>query len=265
MNNSLKNLILNITSPKRRYGYFGNYSRWQQARQDSKGYDSSLILKRVKKAALQVRREKAAYERDSVLFDKIQYSWPVLACLLWIALKNKNKLNLVDFGGSLGTSYFQNRELLKHLKELKWNIVEQKNFVMEGKKYFEGKHLKFYDNLEKCSKKQNLNTILFSSSLQYLERPYDLLEKIADLKIEHIIFDRTPFLEKGNDRITVQKVPPRIYDASYPCWIFGLKKFLKFFRQKRYQLVADFASSIEKSIKLEKTIIKFKGFFFVKK
>ena len=84
------------------YGFSGNYSTWEEAKASSEGYDSGSILDKVKEALLKVKNGQAVYERDSVLFDEIEYSWPLLAALLWISSRHDNRLNLVDFGGSLG-------------------------------------------------------------------------------------------------------------------------------------------------------------------
>lgn len=222
-----------------RFGSFRECTTWEEARMASTGYDTDLILNKVRDSLLKVKRGEAVYERDSVLFDEIRYSWPLLAALLWIATQKENQLNLVDFGGSLGSTYFQNRNFLAHLKELRWSIVEQKKFVECGRRDFENEHLKFYEDLEECCKVQRPDAILFSSTLQYLEKPYDMLEKIISRGFEFILFDRTPLLEKGNDRITVQKVPPAIYEASYPAWFFSRNKFLSFLSGE-YQLMAEF-------------------------
>ncbi len=50
----------------------------------------------------------AVYERDSVVFDHLEYAWPLLACLLQIAAERRS-LRVIDFGGSLGSSWRQNR------------------------------------------------------------------------------------------------------------------------------------------------------------
>lgn len=252
-------VLINIYKEKfGKYGFFGNYSSWEEATKTSEGYDSEIILNKVKDALLKVKSGEASYERDSVLFDKIEYSWPLLTALLWIALKNGNKMNLVDFGGSLGSSYFQNRFFLTHLNELKWNIVEQSNFVDCGKQYFENDHLKFYYNLNDCKKEHNSDIILFLSVIQYLEKPYALLEEIITYGFKYIVFDRTPFLEYGKDRITVQQVPPKIYKASYPAWFFNRDKFLNFFIRRGYEVVAEFDTSDKSNIASS----GFKGFIF---
>lgn len=260
---TLKSLLELISSAqKSEYGFFGNYPTWEAAQKDSTGYDTEVILEKVKDALLKIKKGEAVYERDSVLFDKIQYSWPVLAGLLWIASKNGNKLNLIDFGGSLGSTYFQNRRFLQDMEQLSWNIVEQERFVECGKKYFADGRLNFYYDLESCLKEQRPSIILFSGVLQYLEKPYELLRKIVSLDFECIIFDRISFIEQRGDRLTVQKVPPMIYEASYPSWFFNREEFLSMFKG-RYELVAEFNAYVGNEYFIEDNIkAGDKGFIF---
>jgi len=237
-------------------GYSGDYSSWEEAKRASTGYDTDIILNKVKDALLKVKNGEAVYERDSVLFDEIQYSWPLLAGLLWIASRDGNCLNLIDFGGSLGSSYFQNRALLGHLDKLSWSVVEQKTFVDCGRELFEDNLLKFYHSLDDCIAERRPDTILLGSVIQYLGKPYDLLQEVIDRGFKYLIFDRTPFLEKGADRLTVQKIPAEIYEASYPAWFFDQEKFLRFFAPK-YEMIASFESADRANIPAT-----FKGFIF---
>lgn len=243
-------------------GFSGNYRTWVEACRASSGYDSELILEKVRDALLKVKQGEAVYERDSVLFDEVQYSWSLLAGLLWIASRSGNRLNLIDFGGSLGSSYFQNLGFLNHLDELYWSIVEQERFVECGKRLFEDGRLGFYDNLDECMAERHPDAILFSSVIQYLEKPYEVLKEVIGKGFTYIIFDRTAFLAKGDDRITVQAVPPDIYPASYPAWFFNQEKFLVFF-SGTYELIAGFDSF--ESFRLEDQTAQNKGFIFRKK
>lgn len=258
MKNFLKNILppilLKLIQKKTKYGFFGNYKSWQEAEADSIGYDNPAILEKVKNSLLKVKNGEAVYERDSVLFEKVEYSWPVLAGLLWIASQKGNSLNVLDFGGSLGSGYFQNLDFLKHLKDLKWNIVEQENFVNCGKEFFEDDKLKFFSSIEDCCAVNKVDVLLASSSLQYLKDPYSFIKMVTDFNFDHIIIDRTPFFENG-ERITIQKVPPRIYNASYPAWIINEQKFMKIIK-KKYNLTADWKSLFGK--------IQLKGFIFKK-
>lgn len=246
----------------RRTGYFGAYRDWASARAESTGYDADLILEKVKGALLKVKSGEAVYERDSVLFGEIQYSWPLLAGLLWVATVRKNRLSVVDVGGSLGSSYYQNRGFLSHLEKLRWCVVEQKNFVSCGKQYFEDGILTFSDSLENELRKDP-DLVLLSSVLPYVERPYELLETIRKSRVDFVIIDRTPLLDDGEDRITVQRVPPQIYPASYPAWILSRQRLLGFLEQS-FNVVAEF-DALAGRINLGDRYAKDAGFVLRKK
>jgi putative methyltransferase (TIGR04325 family) len=223
-----------------RYGFFGDYGSWQEAVRASTGYDSAVILEKAKVALLKVKNGEAVYERDSVLFDEIHYSWSLLAGLMWIAAVGHGRLNVVDFGGSLGSTYFQNREFLKSLAEVHWNIVEQPHFVAVGKEHFETGELRFYHEIDTCLKQTCANAVIFSSVLQYLEDPYETLRDVFSRPVDYVLIDRTPFHARNTDRLCVQRVSPSIFDGSYPIWIFSTRKFGDLLKSQ--QVVAEFPS-----------------------
>ena len=144
----------------------------------------------------------------------------------------------------------------------KSRFIEQKKFVDYGRELFADQNLHFFHSIEKCLQSQNAKVILFSSILQYMEQPYEFLKQIENF--EFIIIDRTPFFA-DKDRIVIQKVSPKIYDASYPCWIFNEKKFVDFFiKEMGYQLVADFEAHIGTIIELDDSQATYKGFILKK-
>lgn len=220
------------------YGIFGDYASWEDAVMASSGYDSRIILEKVKTSLLKVKNGEAVYERDSALFDQVEYAWPLLAGLMWVAAQSGGRLNVLDYGGSLGTTYFQNRWFLKDLSEVRWNIVEQPHYVETGKRYFEDDELRFYYDIEACLSETSPRVIIFSGVLPYLEKPYGVLEQALHLTFDVIIVDRTSCWRGKSDRLGVQKVPPHIFEAGYPIWIFSLDKFRDFFA--RHEIVAEF-------------------------
>jgi len=206
-------------------GLDGDYATWAEAKAASGGYDSEHILQKTLHALRKVKSGSAVYERDSVLFDKIEYSWPVLSALMWIAAQRGGHLNVLDVGGSLGSTYFQNRFFLETLHSVRWNIVEQKRHVDVGRSEFQDERLRFYETLEACLVETKPDLILLSSVLQYVEDPYELLDKLHLTSCQFLIIDRTPFSASTFDRLCVQRVPESIYEATYPCWIFSKPRF----------------------------------------
>jgi putative methyltransferase (TIGR04325 family) len=243
------------------WGWKGNYASWADAQKKANGYDDNVILEKVKEALLKVKKGDAVYERDSVLFNEIEYSWPFLSALMWIAANNKGMLNIIDFGGSLGSSYFQNKHFLETLEGVKWNIVEQEKFVDCGRTYFQDNQLKFYYTIAECLENEKVNALVSSSTIQYIENGDSLLDEMVNHGFEYIVFDLIPTWDQA-DRITLQVVPPSIYTASYPCRIMNEQKFLSHF-EKHYTLVTSFESS--HTIYIEGAPLPYKGYIFRKK
>ncbi|MGZ3921922.1 MAG: methyltransferase, TIGR04325 family [Bacteroidia bacterium] len=234
----------------------GDYSSWAEAKKNCSGYDSEIILEKCKSSLLKVKNGEAVYERDSVIFNEIQYSWGLLAGLQNAALENNGNLCVLDFGGSLGSTYYQNKTFLNSVKNLKWCIVEQANFVDCGKKYFEDDTLKFYHTIEECMGKEKPNVLVLSSVMQYLDKPYEWLNTFLNLDIATIIFDRTAFVERENDLLTTQNEQEHIYNATYPAWFFG-SNFLKSITGK-YKIIATFDNGFTRPICLNQ---KYKGYW----
>ncbi|WP_295767843.1 methyltransferase, TIGR04325 family [uncultured Mucilaginibacter sp.] len=223
-------IVKRIMRYSARYGWHGNYKSWQQALQQTTGYNAQSVLRRVSEAALKVKNGEAKYECDGIAQQQVEIFYPILSSLLWIASQNNNQLSVVDYGGSLGTSYRQNLPFLKHLNLLQWHLVEQEMFVDEGKRNFENEHLKFYYSLDEVLVKSEPQLLMFSSSLQYMEAPYKLLNEVKQSSIPYLIIDRTAYIDRPEDRLTIQKVPPAFYDASYPCWFFSQQKMNDFLK-----------------------------------
>ncbi len=263
MRHSLVNILKNILRPPREAVFRGDFGTWDEARRASGGYDDSVILEKVKNALLRVKQGEAVYERDSVLFDKPQYPWPLLASLLWIATKNGNRLDILDFGGSLGTTYFQIRKFLSHLDEMRWNIIEQPEFVRCGRERFQDSTLRFYISIEECLTEKRPDVFILSSVLPYLETPHDVLDELIRHRPRYLILDRTPILDHGDDRLTVQTVPPEIYRASYPAWFFNRERLLAHFAGE-YDTVAEF-DAMSGVFKIDNEVARDKGFIFALK
>ncbi len=237
------------------YGWHGNFKDWKTALEKCTGYNYDLIFEKVRLSAMKVKTGEIRFERDSVAFNEIRYNFAVLAALMWIGNTNNNRIRVLDFGGSLGSIYYQNRFFLSSLSMVKWCIVEQPRFVEIGKRDFSTDELLFYNNIDECLADTEIDVVLLSSVLPYISEPYVLLEKIKSKKIRFLLFDKMPLI-KGPDRITIQKVKPSIYKASYPCWFFNKTKFLEFFKPD-YDLVFDFDNTDSANINSD-----FKGYLY---
>jgi putative methyltransferase (TIGR04325 family) len=67
------------------------------------------------------------------------------------------------------------------------------------------------------------------------------LREVRNLGFRRVIIDRTGFVKRGRDRLTVQRVPPSIYPASYPCWFFNRGRLVESFGDD-WRVVAEWPS-----------------------
>lgn len=206
--------------------YVGDYPNWEVARKESSGYDDASILLKTVVAARAVRDGHALWDRDTVVFHEPQANVPVLRALRAAAAENGNRLHLVDFGGSLGSTWRQHRSYLADVPDIRWSVIEQAEVVAAGRQEFTMPPLRFYESLAECLTHERPSVVLLSCVLPYLGKPHALLAEIAAAGFRRVIIDRTGFVERGRDRLTVQHVPKVIYSASYPCWFFDRAKLL---------------------------------------
>lgn len=253
----LKDIYLKYKFEK--YGWHGDYKTWKSVEAISTGYDSDEVIQKVRESALKVKKGKALYERDGVIFDQTQYSWPFLTGLIFASYNCSDTPKVLDFGGSLGSTYFQNKKFLNKIKNLSWCIVEQKKFVEVGKNDFEDDKLKFYYDIKSCIEIEKPNILVISSVLQYFEEPYKLLNILLKNNFEYILIDRTPF-SKTNKKIKLQVVNPKIYKATYPCWFFDELEFINYFDSSNYNIIESF-----EALDGQSNEYIFKGFFIKKK
>ncbi len=250
-----KDIILNYQATNKYWN--GNYESWEIAETNCKGYDSDIIVNKCFTAIQKVALGQVVYERDSVVFDHKEYSTGLLASLFLAGFTNSSTLSVLDFGGSLGTTYFQNSQFFHHFNNCKWGIIEQEKFYQLGKKHFANNELIFFETIDSCISEINPNLFLVSSSLQYIPNPGDLLMQINTSKIRFIVFDRIPFSD-GENILTIQTVMPEIYEASYPCWIFNYQWLID--NLSNYKVLFDFSSFCDNNqIINDNLLVKWKG------
>ncbi len=218
--------------------FAGRPANWAEASRMSGGYDAANILEHVVRATRAVVSGAAPYERDSVLFDEPEYPFAVLAAL-WRAASRQDALDVVDFGGSLGSSYRQCRSFLSGLQTLRWRVVEQASFVAAGRQEFSTDELGFFGALTELPPAVGPRVALVSGVLQYLEHPREVLDALSGIGARFLVVDRTPMCDADADRLCVQHVPSQIYAASYPCRLLS-RPLLLAYLSDRWAVHCDF-------------------------
>jgi putative methyltransferase (TIGR04325 family) len=241
----------------------GNYPSWADAAEacGTAGYAERNIAEKTLQSVLAVKDGQAVFERDSVLFDEIHYSWPLLSAILLAALRSGDQFKILDFGGSLGSTYFQNRKFFSEIgKSLHYGIVEQSHYVDIGNTHIAGSDIAFYKSAGDFHDTVGApDLVILSGVLQNLEEPFVLMDGVLKLRPSFVCLDRTPFLAQGGERISIQVVPEWIYPAKYPHRFFDETSFVHHFESAGYRILERF-DAIDGS----NEIAAWKGFIFVK-
>lgn len=223
------------------YGIKGDIASWEEAEgvlqhDGLQDYAADNILQTVWEAVRTVREGKAEFERDGVLFYEKDYNYPLLAALFYALARLGKEANILDFGGSLGSTYYQNRQILLEAgMTVYWNIVEQEKFVELGRSHLP--EIQFFPSVEEFMQAgKAADILLLSSVLQYFDEPYRYLERMLKAKFRYILIDRTFFnFEPHRDRLAVQYVPPTIYKAQYPVWLLSYEKVMRMMGNAGYK------------------------------
>ena len=256
------------------YGIAGNYSGWAEAEKHLKdigyeGYSKPEIVSQVLESIQAVRCGKATFERDGVLFNKSEYNYPLLAVLFRVMLhcKQKNEnINVLDFGGSLGSTFFQNKEYLRDLMPFEWHICEQPHFIEIGQR--EIPEIKFHKDIRSyLGEGYSCDILLLSGVLQYFDDPMKWLADLLSYSFRYIVFDRTFFYSKDHNRLGIQYIQPTIYDACYPAWLLSQRKVYNLMEKEGYSLMDEWESIDRINVKsnwFSHEIIPSKGALFMK-
>jgi putative methyltransferase (TIGR04325 family) len=218
----------------------GDFATWADARNAGTGYDRPEILHQIEQSTQRVVTGQAGFERDGVAFPHAPEPWSALPLLREAAAASGGRLHVLDFGGSLGSTYHPHREVLSALGDLRWSIVEQPDFVAAGKRAFETEVLRFHETITDAvtAAGRPPEVVLLGSSLSYVPDPLQVLKELVTLRPRLLLVERTLFSTTGQPRLTLQRVPPSIYRASYPCWFLGAEQLMLLLTPE-YQLTHD--------------------------
>lgn len=217
----------------------GDYASWAAASEASSGYSMSNIAEKAFLAARDVIHGRAAYCRDGMTFKNPEFNWPLITFIQALHRSVNRPIRVVDFGGAYGDSYLQNRYFICDLVD-NWQVVEQPSLAERAKE------LPFVEKVEfsclNTEKIGEVDLVIFSSVLQYLDEYRDVVHQMLKAAPFGIFIDRTGFVEGSRtvERITKQTVRPPLYSASYPCRFFVRSNFIKLFEP--YRLRAEWST-----------------------
>jgi putative methyltransferase (TIGR04325 family) len=246
---SLKKIISKImgrllrVSKKKNYSgltLLGPFDSLGKAEQQSTGYNSNVILNKVRDAVVDLLEGNAAYERDGTAFA-MRPSINHLRRILKAHLKGSDVV--VDFGGGLGGAFINNRDLYKHSN--RYVVVEQSIFAEAGSELSQkyGLQIQFIDNFFHLPVKPDI--IILSAVLQYIPYAEQVLQQTADFMPRLIIIDRTAMAPDNDSPKWWVQHEPTYYQApvSYPNRPLSLDMMLS--RLRQYSVIEEWKNPFD--------------------
>jgi putative methyltransferase (TIGR04325 family) len=193
-----------------------------------------------------VREGRAAFALFGVTQARLALRWPLLASLMsiagWCGAFSGRPLHILDYGEGLGAVYDQHRRFLDTIPALLWSVVEQPHFVRCGNGKFTDHRLCFFETIEQAHARAEIDAVLFVSSIEYLESPYDVLARLIDLDIPYFLLVATHLSDAGEDVIRVQYIRPPYVVTDLPIRFLSRTKLLALFDARGYRMLADLGS-----------------------
>lgn len=217
----------------------GPFASWDIASSRATGWDNPRFAELALAAALQVKDGKAAFERDSRTHDRIVYAPIILAALL-LAQAQYRRLNVIDFGGSLGSAYFQHLNLIRSLPgvPVSWNVVERPPLAKIGAARFQTAELRFHDDL--AAVQLDDAVLLFTGSLQYVPDAFGLLEQAVS-RVHIVALDRVLVWTRAEHAIFVQRLDRRRFGpVTLPTRCLASQALIGWFVARGFTLVEQF-------------------------
>jgi putative methyltransferase (TIGR04325 family) len=122
--------------------------------------------------------------REEKVFPNSNY----LALLAAIS-SDKSIKRVTDFGGAAGIHYFLTKDYIPEL--VSWHVIETQSMVNLMRASNDG-ILNHFTIEEYFNAPRKCDLLYSSSSIQYADNPYKLLEKFITLRPKHILISRTP-------------------------------------------------------------------------
>ena len=244
--------------------YRGNFNSWLEAEQARSLGDDEIwreSLENQIRLYSRVRNGELAFVRDGVAFDQPESPFALIAFLLRLAIQKAGKLRVIDFGGALGTTYYQTRSFLASLSLLTWAVVELPQVFAAGQKHFTNAQLSFHHSIKDALACHGADVVLISGVLYYLPEPAAIVDEIRDLQIANILLDRLAIIEDNKNRICLQVSNTPGGEISWPVRLFSRQYLLGLFAPD-FKSVFEFDSYCDPPGFIDNMTICHNGFWF---
>ena len=202
---------------------FTKVDSWETAERKSVGYESTDVLTPLMQGAMETRVSLADSNLATTRYQQIATA--MLFCISETRLQNGKPLSILDFGGGSGDYFYLFQKFVPNI-EFDWTVVETPALAqaMQTKYGGENQRVRWVHSLEMTDDKYDF--VLCSGVLQYVERPFEILEAIVK-KSEFVVLNRIPLTNSSENFVALQRILTKKKRGSYPAHFFSERRFLK--------------------------------------
>ncbi|MDG2252934.1 MAG: methyltransferase, TIGR04325 family [Methylophilaceae bacterium] len=156
-----------------------------------------------------------------------------LPSILSTMLTKNEVITVLDFGGGLGSLYYETLELTVNKKNIRFIIVENNSICSIGNDFFNAdSNVEFLTELPKLKNDHKINLIHAGSSMHYVDDWKKLLDIFAKYQPKYMIFADLP----AGDIETFVTIQNQYGDKA-PVRFWNLKEFVDIVEDKGYELI----------------------------
>lgn len=174
---------------------------------------------------------------DSRIQDECMSKLSLLTNLL---SRNKEEVNVLDYGGGFGQILFGLEKYLVYPERIKWNVIDTEGVVKAAKENIKGKKNSLY--FTDISRVDKIDILFFRQSLQVLENYKEIITQVSKKFGPKFIVISGVMAGKNNDYITLLLLDG---NKGVPCIFLNENKLINFIKSEGYLLVDKFRESIK--------------------
>ncbi len=238
----------------------GSYPDWEAAARACRKISLEGQRRAYERALGEVLDGRALFERDSLLQHQPVTCWPLMLALRDLQARGTLQPTILDYGGGLGSVYFQHRAWWSADRPVTWNVVELPEIAATGQRLVQDSQLRFFDSLEEVVHQQPPDLILAAGIMPMVPSPEALLDTLASLGASWVFLDRIPVTHRqGQTLITRQVVPRCIYESESPFWFFDESSLLQML-SSRFRIVGQSLSECDDLVWVEGYRYQWRGY-----
>lgn len=194
----------------------GVFDSFEEAGGSTSAFSEATWVSRSKEKALRLREQARTTAFASLASSTHEYCLPVVAAL---CQARKGHLRILEFGGSVGFSFWSIVEALASPRDVEIHVVDNEKICEAGREVFAGeKRIVFHSSVPEG----HFDIVHCGSSIQYSRDWAGRVRDLARAAPDYLVFDDLP----AGDIQTFVSLQ-NYYGAKIPHWFFGIREFIE--------------------------------------